>query len=138
MASFVKFQDFNLQLGKGLHNFSSHTLKLALTNTAPNAATHAVLADITQIAATGGYVSGGFTVDSVTWSLSGGVASLANADEIITASGGTMGPMRWVVLYNATAAGGPLIGYWDYASSFSLNSGESFTVDFGATTISLA
>lgn len=138
MATFNKFQDFVEQLFKGTHNLSTGALKLALTNSAPSA-TNTVLADITQIAATGGYVAGGFDCDGETVSETAGTATLVITDEVITASGGSMGPFRYVVLYNdtPTSPADPLIGWWDYGSSITLASGETLTVDFGANVLSL-
>lgn len=134
MAAFNKVQDFTEQLGRGKHDFGSHTLKVALTNSAPSAA-NTVLADITQIAATGGYTAGGYTLDGVTWSESAGVAKLVITDEVITATGGTVGPFRYIVLYNdsTTSPADALIGWYDYGSSISLLDGETLTIDFDAT-----
>ena len=101
MAAFNKFQDFSEQLARGVHDFDAHTFKVALTNTAP-VATNAVLADITQIAASGGYTAGGFLLDSVALVESAGTAKVTIADEVITAAGGSMGPFRYFVIYNDT------------------------------------
>jgi hypothetical protein len=51
-----------------------------------------------------------------------------------TAAGGTIGPFRYAVLYNdtPTSPADPLVGWWDYASNLTLQIGESFKVDFGA------
>lgn len=142
-SAFTLYQDLREQLGKGVHNFSSHTLKIAFTNSAPNVATHAVLADIGQIATGGGYTGGaggGLTLDSVTYIESAGVGALAAIDETFTASGGSVGPFRYVVLYNdtPTSPADPLIGYWDYGSSITLGDGEPFTLDLGASIITLS
>lgn len=128
MAAFNKFNSFTHELGKGTHNFTSHTLKAVFTNTAPTAA-NSVLADLTDLSTAGGYTAGGVTLDSVTWTTSTGTAKLTIADELFTASG-SVGPFRYVALYNSTAAGGPLIGWYDYGSSITLASGESLTVNF--------
>lgn len=135
MAAFNKFQDFVEQLGKGKHDFSTHTFKLALTNTAPNAATNTVLADITQIAAGNGYSTGGFTLAGVTWAETGGTAKLTITDLVITASGGSMAGFRYLVIYNdtQTSPADALIGYYDYGSTLTLANGESLTVDFDGT-----
>lgn len=135
-STFTFFHDFAEQLGKGVHDFSSHTFKAALTNTAPTAATDDELADITQIAASGGYTAGaggGYQLDSVVWSQSSNVAKLTIADEAITASGGSVGPFRYVVIYNDTSTGDKLIGYLDYGSALTLADGELLTLDFDAT-----
>jgi hypothetical protein len=124
-----KFNDFAEQLLRGAHNFGAHTFKAVLTNTAPSAS-NAVLADIAQVAATGGYAAGGYTLDSVVLTETAGTAKVVIADEVIIATGGSIGPFRYVVICNATTAGGPLVNWYDYGSSITLADGESFTLDF--------
>ncbi len=133
MATLQKFQDFAEQLCKGVHAFGTHTFKAALTNSAP-LATNTVLADITQIAASGGYVAGGYTLDTVALSESAGTAKITIADEVITASGGSVGPFRYIVVYNdtATSPADALVGYLDYGSSITLADTETLTLDFDA------
>jgi len=133
-SAYFKFFDYVEQLSKAVHNWSTHTFKLALTNTAPNDG-QTVLADITQIAATGGYTAGaggGYTLDSVTLTESNGEAKVTIADEVITASGGSVGPFRYLVMYNdtATSPADALVAYFDYGSSITLNDTETLTVDF--------
>lgn len=140
MASFVKYQCFVENVAEKVHNLASDTLKVALTNTAPNVATHAVLADITELAAGNGYTAGGNQTTQSGSSQTGGVYTLASADPSTwVASGGSLGPFRYAVLYNATPTSPlkPLIGYWDYGSSITLAAGETFTVDLGAATLTL-
>ena len=134
-STFTFFHDFSEQLGKAVHNFSSHTFKAALTNTAPTASTGTALSDITQISASGGYTAGaggGYALDSVTWAQSSNVSKLTVADEVITASGGSVGPFRYVVIYNdsASSPADALIGYLDYGSALTLADTESLTLDF--------
>lgn len=126
MAAYNKFNVFVKDLIDKKHNFSSDTFKVCLTNTPPTAA-NALLADITQIAAGNGYVSGGNTM-TISDSLTGGVAKVTGANVVFTASGGTIGPFRYAVLYNSTAVGGPLIAWFDYGSSVTLNNTETLTV----------
>lgn len=140
MATFNKYQCFVENLAEKVHNLASDTLKIALTNTAPNVATHAVLADITEISAANGYTAGGNQTAQSSSSQTDGVYTLASADPATwTASGGSMGPFRYAVLYNATPTSPlkPLIGYWDYGASITLGVGETFTVDLGASTLTL-
>lgn len=138
MAAFNKYNCFVEHVAEKVHNLATDTLKVALTNTAPNAATHTVLANITEITAGNGYTAGGNQSVQSSSAQTGGLYTLASADPATwTAAGGTIGPFRYAVLYNATAAGGPLIGYWDYGSAITLGIGETFTVDLGAATLTL-
>ena len=133
MATFTKFDVFTENLAEGVHNLGSNTLKVMLTNSAP-LVTNTVRANLTEISAGNGYTAGGATVTVTSSAQSSGVYSLVGNDVVFTASGGSVGPFRYAVLYNdtPTSPADPLIAFWDYASSVSLASGEALTVDFGA------
>lgn len=133
MAVFSLFNTFPLDVLKGVHNFSTQTFKVALSNTAPSLA-NAVLADITQIAAGNGYTAGGEPLAGVSVSQVSGVARVFATDLSFTAVGGTMADWRYAVLYNDTATGDPLIGYLDAGGTVSLAATENYLLDFSATT----
>lgn len=137
MAAFVKFNKFVENLGRKVFNLNTDTLKVALTNTAPTAATNNQLSDITQVANGNGYTTGGTAVGSTAYSQTSGVGTLSGNDVVFTAAGGTVGPFRYAVLYDDTATNDELIGYWDYGSSITLNDTETFTVDFGASILTI-
>jgi DUF4097 and DUF4098 domain-containing protein YvlB len=134
MATYTKFLDYVEQLNKAVHNWSSHTFKGAATNTAP-VNTNTVFANLTEISAGNGYSAGGMTLDTVTLSETSGTAKVTIADEVLTASGGSIGPLRYVSIYNdtPTSPADPLVAFYDYGSSITLAAGESFTIDFDAT-----
>lgn len=138
MASYNKFQDFVEQLGKGVHQLhaAGHMLKCYLSNTAPDAAADAVKADLAGITEENGYAPADAQND---YTESGGTGTLVCQDITWTASGGTVGPFRYVVLYNDTPTdpADPLISWWDYGSELTLQDGDSFKVDFGASTFTL-
>lgn len=136
MAAFNKFQNFVEELGLGGHNLNTAVLKIYLSNAVPSAAADAVKADLAEIAAGNGYTAGGEDVQNV-WSEAGGTGTLAGTDVVWTASGGTIGPFQYVVLYNDTHASKALIGWWDYGSAVTLNAGETFTADFGASILTI-
>lgn len=133
MASYNKFQVFTKDLIEGKHNFASNTFKVMLTNTAP-VNTNSIKGDLTEISAGNGYTAGG-TATTITSSTSSGVAKVTGTDVVFTASGGTIGPLRYAVLYNdtQTSPAKPLVSWWDYGSSITLNDTETLTVDFDAT-----
>jgi hypothetical protein len=132
MATFTKFNCFPEDVSEAKHNLGADTLKIALTNTAPNASTATGLANITQISAANGYTAGGATATLVSSSQTSGTYKLVLNDVTFTATG-SMGPFRYAVLYNDTPAGDPVIGFYDYGSSITLSTNETFTVDFDPT-----
>lgn len=131
MASFNKYNVFVEDLAEKVHNLGADTLKVALSNTAPNAGTHGGLADISEISAGNGYTAGGNSASVTSSSQTSGTYKLVLGDPATwSASGGSIGPFRYAVLYNDTSTGDRLIGWWDYGTSITLADGESFTVDF--------
>jgi len=129
MATFNKFNAFVEALAEKVHNLGSDQLKLALTNTAPTSA-GAILTDITEITYTN-LSTRNLAVGSS--AQTSGTYKLTITDLVLTASGGSVGPFRYVVLYNSTPASGNLIGWYDYGSSITLADTETLTVDFDGT-----
>lgn len=137
MATFNKVNDF---VANAVHNMDleSDQVIVALSNTAPssessNPATdgNGVLANVTQVSYTN---LSSRNVTTTSSSQTGGTYKLVLADVTLTSSGGATGPFRYVYIYNdtVTSPADPLIGYYDYGSSLTLNDGDSLTVDFSA------
>jgi uncharacterized protein (DUF2252 family) len=129
MAAFNKFDSFVEALAEKTHNLGSDVLKVMLTNSAP-IASNTVKANLTEISAGNGYTAGGNTATVSSSAQTSGTYKLVLADPATwTATGGSIGPLRYAVLYNDTATSKELIGWWDYGSSVTLATGETFTVD---------
>tara|TARA_X000001388_G_scaffold52744_2_gene38497 strand:- start:871 stop:1311 length:441 start_codon:yes stop_codon:yes gene_type:complete len=138
MATFNKVNDF---VKNAVHNMDleSDQIVIALTNTAPASETsnptadgNGIVGNLTQVSYSN--LSGNLNVTTSSSSQTSGVYKLVLADKTLTASGGSIGPFRYVYLFNdtVTSPADPLIGYYDYGSSLTLNDGDSFTVDFSA------
>jgi hypothetical protein len=132
MATYNKFQAWAENMPESA-NLGTDQFVIALTNTAP-VATNSVLADITQISYTN---LSSRNVSTTSSSQSGGTYTLVLADLVMTASG-SVGPFRYVVLFDDTVAGDPLVGWWDYGSSITMANTETFTVDFTGAAITLS
>ena len=132
MASANKFNSFVEAMAEAVHDLGSDTLKVMLTNTAP-VATNTQKSDITEISAGNGYTAGGTQPTISSSSQTSGTYKLVLADVTFTASGGSIGPFRYFVLYNDTATNDELILWHDYSSSITLLDGESITWDASAT-----
>jgi len=129
MATYVKFQTFVENLAEKVFNLGSDSLKVALTNSAPTAGMNQ-LSEITEIS----YTNCSSRALSISSSAqSGGTYKLVIADLTLTASGGSVGPFRYIVIYDDTAASDQLIAYFDYGSSITLLDTETLLLDFDAT-----
>ena len=136
MATYTKFQCFVEDLAEKKHNLASDTLKVAFSNAsnAPSASANVKLADITTVSVA--------NLDSVTLTVSSssqtsGTYKLVVADKTMTASG-AVGPFRYVIIYNDTAANDELICWYDYGSEVTLAKDDTFKLDFGDQLFSLA
>lgn len=132
MATFNKINTFVKAIAEKVHNLGSDVVKVMLTNTAP-VATNTQKTDLTDITAGNGYTAGGTQATLVSSSQSSGLYTLKLNNVVFTASGGSIGPFRYVALYNDTATNKELIGWYDYGSSITLATGETFTTSFDAT-----
>lgn len=136
MATWNKFQDFVEQSWLEEHQMNTDTIRAMLSNVAP-AATNTVKTDITEIAAGNGYTAGGEDATNA-MTETAGTATVTATDITWTASGGAIAQFRYVVFYNDTNASDRLIGWYDHGAAVDLADGESFTVDFGASWLTLA
>lgn len=127
-ATFSKFNAFVAAIANKTHNLGSDQLAIALSNTAPTAA-GAVLTDITQISYTNLSTR---NVGVSSSSQTSGLYKLMCANLTLTASG-AVPTFRYVVLYNSTAAGGPLIAWWDYGTGVTMASADTFAIQFDGT-----
>ena len=138
MVAFVKLNGFVEHLAEKVHNLESDQLVIALSNTAPGSESTpptsttaaCILANVTQISYTN---CSSRNVTTSTSAQTSGTYKLVCTDLVLTASGGSFGPFRYVYLYNDTATSDNLIGYWDYGSAVTVSSGGTFTVDFDGT-----
>ena len=137
MANFNKFNLFTQDVCEGAHNFKSSgaTYNVMLTNTVPIATNH-LYGDISanEVANGGGYATGGIA-SAMSDTSASGVEKVLGTNVTWTGSSGGMGPFRYVVIYceSQTSPLKPLVCWFDYGSSISLNSGDTFTVSFDGT-----
>lgn len=137
MAAFNKHNAFVEDLAEKVHNLGSDALTYALTATAnaPTAA-NSILANLTQISYTN--LSTRVAGTPTTSAQSSGTYTLLLPDLVLTASG-AVASFQYVDLYNdtPTSPADPLIGWYDYGASVTLASGETFTIDYTTSTLTL-
>jgi len=140
MATYNKFDQFVLDLINGVHKMATadDLMKVYLSNTVPSQTLDLIKTDLLEITAGNGYTAGGDDIQNDT-SKAGATSTLTAVDVTVTASGGTVGPFQYIVLYNDTPAAplDPLENWWDRGSALTLQDGESHTVDFGASVFSI-
>lgn len=136
MATFQKVNGYVEHLAHGVHNLGSDQLKVAFSNVAPSAESSdpsvntadCILANVTEVSYTN---CGSRDLTTVSSQQTGGTYKLTLEDLNVAASGGPVGPFRYVYLFNdtPTSPADPLIGYWDRGNSITLQDGESIDID---------
>jgi len=140
MAVFNKLNGFVEHLAEKVHNLGSDQLVVALSNTAPGSETTpptgstaaCILANVSQISYTNLTGATPRNITTISSAQTSGTYKLDLTDLTLTTGAGSVGPFRYIYLYNssATSPTNPLIGYYDYGSNLTLNAGESLTIDF--------
>ena len=137
MATYNKINDWAENEGE-VADLDGDTFVVALSNTAPASETNppttdtkGVLANVTQIAYTN---CSARTLTLASSSQASGTYTIDFNDLTLTASGGSVGPFRYVYIYDdtPTAPADPLVCYFDYGSSITLASGETLLIQFNA------
>ena len=136
MAAYVKINDWVENMSE-VADLDSDTFIVALSNTAPGAEGsnpttdgNGVLANVTAVS----YVDcSSRTLVLASSSQTAGVYTLDFNDLVLTSSG-TVGPFRYVYIYDDTPAApaDPLVCYFDYGSSITLANGETLTIELAA------
>lgn len=142
MATYTKYEQFVENLcNKVLDAFgTTETWKAIIHTDAPVVATDNVLGDLTQIGGSNGYTTDGNDI-TFNSTRSGGTVTATAVDVVWTASGGNLGSSttgRYVSYYDSTPATKYLGASWDYGSTVTVATGETFTLDFGASLWTLA
>ena len=117
-------------------DFANDQFTIYLSDNAPIIATDSPKTDIPNITEQNGYTETNLTTTWVETAGGSGIFVLRhNADVSWTASGGSFGPFRYVVVYNNTTTT-PLdiiVGFWDTGVENTITTGNTFTVDLNAT-----
>lgn len=145
MATYTKYEEFVEHLAnKEIDWFgTTDTFKAVIHTDAPTVATDNDVTDLTQIGGSNGYTTGGEDIQNDA-TRSGGTVTMTAVDVVWTAAGGNLGASttgRYVTIYDDTPTvplADPLMCSYDYGSTFTVASGETFTLDFGASLATLA
>lgn len=145
MATYTKYEEFVEHFAnKEIDYFGTTDAWKAVIHTdAPVVATDNDVTDLTQIGGSNGYTTGGSDI-TFNSTRSGGTVTSTATDVVWTASGGNLGNSttgRYVSIYDdtpTTPLADPLSHSYDYGSTFTVASGETFTLDFGASLATLA
>ena len=132
MPTLTKVYSFIEAVFETKHDFSADSFKLLLTNTAPSLS-NTQKSDLTEISAGNGYSAGGVSLTITSSSQSSGLWTWIVADASLSASGGSIGPWRYAVLYNDTSANDLIVGWLDYNYSVTIASGQTVSFDFDGT-----
>ncbi len=132
MSELEKFDVLSEDIATKRHDFVSHVFKLCLTNISPSKVADAsYTADIApnEVAGGNGYASGGVTL-VVTVAIVQGSANIDFDTVILQASGGSIGPYQFAVVYNDTTSGKPVVGYYTRQTEKTLPDGGVDYLDF--------
>ena len=121
---------FKKELMEGVHNFTSHTFKIALYSSS------ATLSEATTAYSATGEISGtGYTAGGNTLSVTGTTVSTSGTTAFVDFADSVWGSAtitaRGAVIYNSSVAGNPSVAVLDFGADRTVTGG-TFTVVFPA------
>ena len=121
---------FKKELMEGVHNFTSHTFKIALYSSS------ATLSEATTAYSATGEISGtGYTAGGNTLSVTGTTVSTSGTTAFVDFADSVWGSAtitaRGAVIYNSSVAGNPSVAVLDFGAERTVTGG-TFTVVFPA------
>ena len=126
--------NFRVLIAQGAVDFDAHTFKAIAMKEGFvfNPATHDLYADVSASEqATGyGYTAGGVTLTgvSIAQNDTDARADITWNNITWTASGGDVGPLAGVIIYDDTITGDPIVGYIDFGGAYTVADGGTATV----------
>jgi len=142
MATYTKYNLFIENLANKLIDFfgTTDTYKAIIHTDAPAPTTDNVFTDLVPIGSSNGYPNGTTNVIGFDSTRTGDTITATAVDVLWTATGGNLGGSttgRYFSYYDDTSASKNLVASWDYGSTFTVATGETMTLDFGATLATL-
>jgi hypothetical protein len=137
MASFLKANDW-VEVESEVADLDADQFMVALSNTAPASETNnplsdgnGVLANVTQISYTNLSSRNLTRIASLQTS---GIYKLDFSDLVLTASGGSVGPFRYIYVVDdtPTSPADPVVGCYDLTNPTTITDGSSRTLQFHA------
>lgn len=128
-SAFSKVNNFVQLVGSGALNMTAAgaTIMAMLSNTTP-VATWTTVSQITELTTTGGYTAGGVDIQN-DYTSTAGTGTMTSVDVTWTGSGAGF-TARYVWLAFSTN----ILGWYDYGATQAVGAGETFVLDFGAST----
>lgn len=137
MAAFQKANDW-VENESEVVDLDGDQFMVALSNTAPTSETNnpladgnGVLANVTQISYTN---LSSRNLTRIASTQVGGVYKLDFSDQVLTATGGSVGPFRWIYVVDdtPTSPADPIVGCYDLVTPVTITDGSSRTLQFHA------
>jgi hypothetical protein len=138
MATYNEINDWLANMMEDV-DCESDSFEIALSNTAPGSEStpptgdgNGVLANVTEITYT---FCSSRVITTTSSAQVAGLYKLILQDLTLSASGGSVGPFRYVYIFDQTVTtpADPLVCYYDYGSSITLLDGEDLDIDFDGT-----
>lgn len=134
-VTFNFYHSFKLKALQGKIDLSTHTIKaiLATSTYTPSPSSHTEYANVTnELATANGYTAGGISLANIVLSLTSGVVKFDADDIFWSAVVSNIGPARYLILYDDTVTGDPLIAFIDFGEDKTAGVGTDFKANWAS------